>query len=50
MVAITVPYVSEDMDLLKKRISESIHFMVDKGVKGLTHDHAEFYMLLNGEK
>lgn len=46
MVAITVPYVSDDMDLLKQRISESIHFMVDKGVKDLTHKHADIYWYL----
>lgn len=49
MIAITVPYIQSDMDLLKKRISEAIHFMVDAGAKGIDHKHAEFYGLLNEE-
>jgi len=47
MVAITVPYVESDINLLKERISKAINFMVDAGVKDLDHKHAEFYGLLN---
>jgi len=47
MVAITVPYIDNDMKLLKDRISKAIQFMVDNGVENLDHKHAEFYGLLN---
>jgi len=46
MVAITVPYIEDDVELFMKRISESIHFFVDNGVKGLEHKHADFYKFL----
>lgn len=46
MVSITVPYIEKDMELLKSRISEAIHFMTVSGVEDLAHDHAEFYTSL----
>ena len=46
MIAITVPYVKSDMDLLIERISKAVGFMVENGVDGLDHKHADFYGFL----